>query len=104
MLTPTDSRQGATHRTMLRGTTWEVDTMITVFSVIAIVVAGLPFAAIVLVTVASRREDDARSMAGQAPGQLARVARRLLGFHAQGFARPQSRAQARAASRSLTRL
>jgi hypothetical protein len=78
--------------------------MITVFVIIAIVVAGLPFAAILLVTVASRREDDARSMAGQAPGTLARAARRLLGFHAQGFTRLQSRAQFRSASRSLTRL
>jgi hypothetical protein len=78
--------------------------MITVCCVIAIVVAGLPFAAIVLVTVASRREDDACSIAGLAPGRLAGAARRLLGFHAQGFATPQSRARSRAASRPLTRV
>jgi uncharacterized membrane protein len=84
--------------------TREVDTMIIIFSVIAIVVTGLPFAAIVLVTVASRREDEACSMAGQAPGRLARAARRLLAFQAQGFTRLQSRAQDRKESRSLTQL
>jgi hypothetical protein len=82
----------------------EVDVMITILSVVAIAVAGLPFAAIVLVTVASRREDDARSMAGQAPGRLARAARRLLAFHAQGFRRPESRADDPMPPRPLARL
>src|SRR6266568_4052642 len=73
----------------------EVDVMIILLTVIAIVVAGVPLAAIVLVTIASRREESARSMADRAPGPLERTARRLLAFHASGISRPVSRAGGR---------
>jgi hypothetical protein len=61
---------------------------------IAILVGGLPIASILLVTLASRREEAARSIAGGAPGPLARIARRLLGFHAVGISRPACRTRA----------
>jgi hypothetical protein len=61
---------------------------------IAILVGGLPIASILLVTLASRREEAARSIAGGAPGPLARMARRLLGFHAVGISRPACRTRA----------
>ena len=66
--------------------------MIVLLTVIAIVVAGVPLAAVVLVTVASRREDHAGSIAGRASGRTERAARRLLAFHATGIARPTCRA------------
>ena len=47
---------------------------------IAVIAVGVPFAAIILVTIASRREEAARSLSRQAPGAAARAARRLLGF------------------------
>jgi hypothetical protein len=65
--------------------------MIILLSVIAAVIAGAPLAAVVLVTVASRREETARSIAGRAPGPLARAARRVVAFHARGISRPASR-------------
>jgi hypothetical protein len=46
--------------------------------VVAAVVVAAPLAAAVLVTVASLREDSARSLAGRPPGVLTAVARRLL--------------------------
>jgi hypothetical protein len=46
--------------------------------VVAAVVVAAPLAAAVLVTVASLREDSARSLAGRPPGLLTAVARRLL--------------------------
>ncbi len=73
--------------------------MIILLTVIAIVVAGVPLAAIVLVTIASRREESARSMADRAPGPLERAARRLLAFHASGISRPVSRARSRGRDR-----
>ena len=65
--------------------------MIILVTVAAIVIAGIPVAAVVLVSVASRREETARSIAGRAPGLAARTARRLLAFHAMGITRPVSR-------------
>jgi hypothetical protein len=50
---------------------------------------------IVLLTVASRREDNAGSIGGRAPGGTERAARRLLAFHATGIGRPACRASAR---------
>jgi hypothetical protein len=73
----------------------EVNVMIVLLIVIAIVVAGVPLAAVVLVTVASRREDNAGSIADRAPGGMERAARRLLAFHATGIARPTCRARGR---------
>jgi hypothetical protein len=69
----------------------EVNVMIILLTVAAIVIAGVPVAAVVLVTVATRREETARSIAGRAPGLAARAARRLLAFHAVGISRPVSR-------------
>ena len=46
--------------------------------VAAAVVVAAPLAAAVLVTVASLREDSARSLAGRPPGFLTAAARRLL--------------------------
>jgi hypothetical protein len=69
--------------------------MIILLTVIAIVVAGVPLAAVVLVTVASRREENAGSIGGCAPGRIERAARRLLAFHATGIGRPACRARGR---------
>jgi hypothetical protein len=69
--------------------------MIILMTVTAIVVAGVPLAAVVLVTLASRSEETARSIAGHAPGPMERAARRLLAFHATGIGRPACRARAR---------
>lgn len=44
------------------------------------VVAALPIGAIILVSVASLREESAHSLSGEAPGPGERAARRLLGF------------------------
>ena len=83
--------------------------MIILLIVIAIVVAGIPLAAVVLVTVASRSEEHAGSIAGRAPGRMEHAARRLLAFHAAGIGRPacrartRTRAGARAGARARTR-
>lgn len=74
--------------------------MIILLTVIAIVIAGVPLAAVVLVTIACRREESARSMADRAPGPLAGAARRLLAFHASGISQPVSRAGSRNRGRS----
>lgn len=65
--------------------------VITLLTVIAALIAGAPLAAVVLVTVASRREETALSIAGRAPGSLTRAARRVVAFHARGISRPASR-------------
>ena len=63
--------------------------MIILLTVIAIVITGVPLTAVALVTVASRREETARSIiAGRAPGPLEGAARRLLAFHATGIGHP----------------
>ena len=69
--------------------------MIILLTAIAILITGVPLTAAVLVTLASRHEEHARSMAGRAPGALTGAARRLLGFRAIGIARPAGRAAAR---------
>jgi hypothetical protein len=70
--------------------------MVTLAVVLAIVVAGLPLTAVVLVTVACRQEETAHSMAAAAPGRLARAARQVLAFSAIGISRPASRERAAA--------
>lgn len=50
---------------------------------IAVAVLGVPFAAIVLVSFASRREDAAHTLSRQAPGAVTRAARRLLAYSAE---------------------
>jgi hypothetical protein len=69
--------------------------MIILLTAIAILITGVPLTAAVLVTLASRHEEHARSIAGRAPGALTGAARRLLGFRAIGIARPAGRAAAR---------
>lgn len=54
---------------------------------IAAAAAAVPLAAIVLVTVASHREESAHTLGGQAPGPATRAARRLLGFRAERITR-----------------
>lgn len=54
--------------------------------VAAVVVGGLPLTAVFLVSVASRREESAHSLSGQAPGVTTQAARRLLGFRAERMA------------------
>jgi hypothetical protein len=65
--------------------------MIILLTAIAVLVTGVPLAAAALVTLASRHEDHARSIADRAPGALAGAARRLLGFRATGITRPPDR-------------
>src|SRR5258707_13706308 len=65
--------------------------MIVLLTSIAIVTAGLPLAAAGLVPVAIRQEETARSIAGRAPGSLARVARRLLAFQTVAISQPACR-------------
>jgi hypothetical protein len=60
----------------------------------AILIAGVPLAAVVLVSVASWREESARSLTGRAPGPLTHAARRLLAFHSDGVRQPSSRDKA----------
>jgi hypothetical protein len=56
--------------------------------VIAVVLVGAPLAAVILVSLASRREESLRSVRGRAPGSLESAARRLLAFHADTAGRP----------------
>jgi hypothetical protein len=65
--------------------------MIILLTAAAILITGVPLAAVTLVTCASRHEDRARSIAGRAPGSVTGAARRLLGFRATGITRPASR-------------
>ena len=60
---------------------------IAVVAAIAAVALGVPFVAIVLVSIASRREEAAHSLSRQAPGAAARAARRLLAFRTDRRAR-----------------
>jgi hypothetical protein len=47
---------------------------------VAAVVAALPIAAVILVTLASHHEESVHSLSGEAPGPTDRIARRVLGF------------------------
>jgi hypothetical protein len=55
-------------------------------AVIAIAAVMAPLAAIVLVSVASRREESVKSLTGQAPGAITGAARRLLAFRGDSIA------------------
>ena len=63
-----------------------------VLLVVAAVVVGAPIGAAVLVTVASHREDAARSVAGRPPGPLAAAARRLVCLRIGGTSYPRRQA------------
>jgi hypothetical protein len=60
---------------------------------VAAVVVGAPFGAAVLVTVASLREDAARTIAGRPPGPFAAAARRLLCLRIGGTSYPRRQAR-----------
>ena len=55
---------------------------------VAMIAVGVPFAAIILVSIASRREEAAHSLSRHAPGAAARAARRLLAFRSERIAAP----------------
>jgi hypothetical protein len=74
--------------------------MIILLTLIATVMTAVPLAAVALVTVASWREETARSIAGRAPGPLTGAARRLLAFHAAGISPAAGRTGARRRGRS----
>jgi hypothetical protein len=60
-----------------------------VLLVVAAVLVAAPIGAAVLVTVASHREDAARSVAGRPPGPFAAAARRLVCLRIGGTAYPR---------------
>ncbi len=60
-----------------------------VLLVMAAVVVAAPLGAAVLVTVASHREDAARTLAGRPPGPFAALARTLLCLRIGGTAYPR---------------
>jgi hypothetical protein len=66
-----------------------------VLLVVAAVVVGAPLGAAVLVTVASHREDAARTLAGRPPGPFAAASRRLLSMSIGGTAYPRRAAFSR---------
>jgi hypothetical protein len=72
--------------------------MVVAFLSITAVAVGALVIAVVLVSVASRREDAAWSLSQPASGPVHSAARRLLGFHSEdfGWTRPKSRCTARA--------
>jgi hypothetical protein len=59
-------------------------TTMIILIVLAAVVVGAPIAAAILVSLASLREDAKHSLAGRAPGPMARAARRLLRVQPRG--------------------
>jgi hypothetical protein len=63
--------------------------MIITLGVIAVVVVIPPIIAVALVSLASRREDSAWTLAGPAPSPVQAAARHIVGFHAQGIRHPQ---------------
>jgi hypothetical protein len=64
--------------------------------VIAAIAVSAPVVGVVLVSLASHREDAAHSLAGRPSGPVQAAARRLLGFHGDGLGRhPAGRPEAR---------
>jgi hypothetical protein len=65
--------------------------MIILLVVAAAIITGAPLAAVVLVTIASLREDAGRTLTSRAPNWIDAAARRLLSFQSAGPARGGSR-------------
>lgn len=59
--------------------------MISALPVIAAVLTGVPIIAITLVSMGSRLEDHNWTVAGPSPSIAATLARRIVGFHAEGI-------------------
>lgn len=57
---------------------------ITMFVIVA-AISATPILAIVIVSAASRHEDRAQSLTGAPPGMTSALARRILGFRADGI-------------------
>jgi hypothetical protein len=83
--------------------------MIILLVVAAAVITGAPLLAVVLVTIASLREDAGRTLTSRAPNWIDAAARRLVSFQSAGPARrvqeraPRRRpARKEAATRPLT--
>jgi hypothetical protein len=83
--------------------------MIILLVVAAAIITGAPLAAVVLVTIASLREDAGRTLTSRAPNWIDAAARRLLSFQSAGPARRAARRAPRrrpagkeAATRPLT--
>lgn len=64
--------------------------VIAVGAAIAVIAVAVPIAAMILVSVASRREESGHTLSGQAPGAITRAARRLLAYRAESRPRPAS--------------
>jgi hypothetical protein len=65
---------------------------IVVVAAVAVVTLAVPLGAIVLVSIASRREEAAHSLSRGAPGSAAHAARRLLGFRTEQMTKVPDRA------------
>ena len=72
---------------------------IVIGAVIAVAAVAAPMAAIVLVSIASRREESARSLTGRAPGPVTAAARRLLAFRGSDHVAPLPQRRAARGSR-----
>src|SRR5215469_7546743 len=101
-------RGKATHPTPQEGREEDgvsVNLWIALAAAVAVVVT-LPIAAIILVSMASLREESAHSLSGEAPGPGERVARRLLGFRTDdiGAEAPDQRPTSASFSRTEVRL
>lgn len=59
--------------------------MFVILVVIAAAVLSVPIIAVVLVSVASRREDRQWTLAENPPGPACAMARRIAGFHSRGI-------------------
>jgi hypothetical protein len=64
----------------------EVEEMIMLLAIVVVAVCA-PLAAVVMVSLASRREDSARSLSSGPSGVLEAAGRRLVGFHGDSTAR-----------------
>jgi hypothetical protein len=69
----------------------EADVIIVLLVVIGVVVTGALFAAVAVVSAASRTEDRHWTLDGPAPGPAAAAARRIVNFHTEAAEWPRAR-------------